>query len=220
MDDIEEKARRNLVMYSAAIITIAFLEIPLDGNLIGVVNLDRVNPSKAWVAAAAVQIYLFLRFHHAPQVWLQRLTWSQERRDSLRRIITEQVQVDAWFTATGKARSFPELVYTTFGERAVMGVVSKYPVDIELESKRERRNGNWTQSMPWCGRCTILWDCIPPDDKSVYLTSGEFRITKLGHFVLRWRSLRDTSLIRWNLLELSVAYVLGGTALIVCLHRV
>lgn len=62
MSDEAGKTRRNLVVLSSAVVAIAFLEVPLQGSLIGAINLDKVDPKSAWIAVAVCQAYFFVRF--------------------------------------------------------------------------------------------------------------------------------------------------------------
>lgn len=68
LDDVAEKARRNLMMVSTGIIAVWALGIPLDGKLVGAVNLNEVQPWRAWTCAAVVLIYVYLRFRLSPSV--------------------------------------------------------------------------------------------------------------------------------------------------------
>ncbi|MNY09495.1 hypothetical protein D3C86_1424110 [compost metagenome] len=62
MSDEAGKTRRNLVVLSSAVVAIAFLEVPLQGSLIGAINLDKVDPKSAWIAVAVCLTYFLLRF--------------------------------------------------------------------------------------------------------------------------------------------------------------
>ncbi|MCP2517415.1 hypothetical protein M5J07_20920 [Achromobacter mucicolens] len=62
MSDEAGKTRRNLVVLASAVVAIAFLEVPLQGSLIGVINLDKVDPKSAWTAVAVCLTYFLLRF--------------------------------------------------------------------------------------------------------------------------------------------------------------
>ncbi|MFY2835795.1 hypothetical protein [Achromobacter xylosoxidans] len=62
MSDEAGKTRRNLVVLSSAVVAIAFLEVPLQGSLIGAINLDKVDPKSAWIAVAVSLAYFFVRF--------------------------------------------------------------------------------------------------------------------------------------------------------------
>lgn len=66
MDDIPEKTRRNLVVYSATLFAFSALDIPLDGKLLGIVELKHVQPATGWAVAMLVLLYLWLRYRLAP----------------------------------------------------------------------------------------------------------------------------------------------------------
>ncbi len=67
VDDVAEKTRRNLLAFSAAILAVAILDIPLDGKLVGAVDLRNVHPGWAWVTALIVLVYLHLRANLEPR---------------------------------------------------------------------------------------------------------------------------------------------------------
>lgn len=81
VDDVAGKTRRNLVVFAATIIAIWALDIPLSGNLLGAIALDKVHPTAAWIAAILILAYLFSRFYHEPHVNRERKRLRQERDD-------------------------------------------------------------------------------------------------------------------------------------------
>ncbi|MEB6663825.1 hypothetical protein MXL91_20385 [Achromobacter ruhlandii] len=79
MDDVAEKTRRNLLAFSAAILAVAILDIPLDGKLVGAVDLRNVHPGWAWAIALAVLSYLFLRAFFEPKASRVRRKLARKR---------------------------------------------------------------------------------------------------------------------------------------------
>jgi hypothetical protein len=83
-EDDEDKVRRNLVVFSAAIIAVAVFELPIADmaralvNPHGIGNWQLKSP-RAWWAALAVLAYLWLRFH-----------FSKDGRESVGKMIEAQ----------------------------------------------------------------------------------------------------------------------------------
>ena len=77
-DDVEEKARRNFIAISAAIVLAWWLrlEVPFLANFIGLAS-DEQSRFRVWVAAIPILLYFGLRYHfstqraEAWQAWLQ-----------------------------------------------------------------------------------------------------------------------------------------------------
>jgi|GEM_PF-2187898 len=64
MDDTQDKVRRNLVVFSAAIVIGWFLNMKLTDIAKPLVssNIDNVNTGRLWIVISGVLIYLFLRY--------------------------------------------------------------------------------------------------------------------------------------------------------------
>ena len=85
MEDVAEKSRRNLMLLATGIIVVWLLGIPLQGHLVGAVNLDTVEPYRAWLCALGALAYFFLRYHLEPKNSAERKKWKAYRRGLLRR---------------------------------------------------------------------------------------------------------------------------------------
>jgi len=68
MDD-DDKIRRNLVVFSAAVLVVAWLEIPVQPVVAKWLGAEgwRLHPVKLWLAVLAVDVYLILRFRFGDQ---------------------------------------------------------------------------------------------------------------------------------------------------------
>lgn len=82
LDDVAGKTRRNLLVFATTIIAIWVLEIPLSGNLLGAIALDKVHPTAAWAAAIVTLAYLFNRYYHEPNVHRERKRLRKEQADN------------------------------------------------------------------------------------------------------------------------------------------
>jgi hypothetical protein len=66
MDD-DDKVRRNLVVFSAGVVLLAWLRLPLTvatERLMGSTGTWQASPGRAWAAAAVVLMYLTARFYY------------------------------------------------------------------------------------------------------------------------------------------------------------
>jgi hypothetical protein len=84
IEDDEDKVRRNLVVFSAAIIAVAVFELPIADMARALVNPHEIGDwklksTRAWWAALAVLAYLWLRFH-----------FSKDGRESVGKMHEEQ----------------------------------------------------------------------------------------------------------------------------------
>jgi len=73
MEDTQDKVRRNLVVFSAAIVIGWFLDLKLTAitKLFVAADIDNVNTGRLWIVILATLIYLFLRY------WFDSPTKSQ-----------------------------------------------------------------------------------------------------------------------------------------------
>lgn len=64
MEDTQDKVRRNLVVFIAAIVIGWFLDLKLTTitKLFVAADIDNVNAGRLWVVTLVVLIYLFLRY--------------------------------------------------------------------------------------------------------------------------------------------------------------
>lgn len=222
MDDVEEKARRNLLTYSAAILAIAFLEIPLDGNLIGVVNLDKVDSSKAWIAAAAVLIYLFLRYHYSSTVKQSRFSWGKYRRKYLRVFISGLVQMAGWSSLNPTRRKNPFVRILSNGNPDSLLSPAGHPWDIDISTtKHVWVNGEFVQDVPWSGNYDLLLATLEEGSPLTFsdpiIYSGTYRMTILGQ-VLVWLLLLRFGM--YHVLETILVYLVAAAALLISIYRI
>lgn len=92
MDDVAGKTRRNLLAFASAISAVGILDIPLDGKLIGAVDISAVNPSAAWGLALMVLLYLHLRYLFEPKTRRARTWLARKRREAYEESLTKELQ--------------------------------------------------------------------------------------------------------------------------------
>lgn len=112
LDDVAEKARRNLMVMAIGIIMVAALGIPLDGKLVGAVDLSQVEPWRAWTCALTGLVYFYLRFRLAPTYSRSRIdyrqTKSQERYQAKSRFVESQYEKKLRGEPTLLSFSYPD----------------------------------------------------------------------------------------------------------------
>ncbi|MCZ8437182.1 hypothetical protein [Achromobacter xylosoxidans] len=91
MDDVQEKARRNLVVFSAAILGSALLDLSIVSTVIGVKVTNSTSPIVFWLCVAAVLAYLAARFHLAPDLREGKATWQSRYTTPVARAMEAEV---------------------------------------------------------------------------------------------------------------------------------
>lgn len=104
LEDVAEKARRNVMLASTGILAVWALGIPLDGKLVGAVNLNEVQPWRAWICASIVLVYFYLRFRLSPSAATARGEYLNFKRTRARQR-NEQYAFDQFDTLVAKNRS-------------------------------------------------------------------------------------------------------------------
>ena len=83
LDDVADKARRNLMVVSTGILAVWALGIPLDGKFVGAVDLSAVSPWRAWSATICVLVYFALRYRLSPSISEKLKAWNLRSSDIL-----------------------------------------------------------------------------------------------------------------------------------------
>jgi hypothetical protein len=65
--DEEGKVRRNLVVFSAALLAVAWFELPVQLIASKALSVEGFSSARAWAAAGVVLGYLVLRYHFSPE---------------------------------------------------------------------------------------------------------------------------------------------------------
>lgn len=213
MDDVAEKARRNLMMLATGINVVSVLGIPLEGQLIGVMKLENVEPVRAWLCVLIALVYFGLRFHLAPENAQVRDAWK----------IAKSAQLERRFQA------MLESEYTRFLEKKTTRFAFKLP---EIP-------GVAIEPGPISGIHTTVW--LPnhrggkfhfqmlrplniPEARNAHNIFGEapcsFAIPRATAYRIRIANLYEAyRRLKWNSLEVSLPYVWAAIATIVCVCK-
>lgn len=217
MEDVAEKARRNLMMVSAGILAVSALGIPLDGKLVGAVDLNAVEPWRAWAVALAVLTYFGLRHYFAPDTHKAWIDWATRRKSwfiTARSILLDQCLPHR--TAVTNAQ-------TIFIDHRMTFDDPKLPADCAWVLVSN-------QNIIWKGRSgatDTLWDKSEKGRRVITLRSRgadhksrvEFTIRRRTYVRLVLESWAQAYRPSWRLLELSFPWLLAFGAAIVCVCK-
>lgn len=208
MDDIADKSRRNLMGVAAGIIAVWALGIPLDGKLVGAVNLNEVQPWRAWFCALVVLIYFYSRFRLAPKNKAERSKYQSQkiRSANIRNAKYARAQFDR-FRTCDKASLHFEMTPPPFENCVPMAANTSQDV---IWGTRDKQGLS--------GTLTFYWETN--DGTSVSTTwngQAEFRIpsvwlirqASIGH----WNRVRS---LNWEGLEVTLPTTLTFLAAGIC----
>lgn len=210
MDDIQEKARRNLVVYSSGILAIQFLGIPFNGQLLGVAKLDQVNPVHAWIAAGVVLAYLWFRYRFAPK--------------NASGIHEHETEIASAITATVTDRVVSQFMRVIDGQRPVGIRFSEIPQPVNMTATQVS-NISITWQGERHGTVGFEWVGFGPTDAHEFARhSGRHQvpfklsrrlsaIARLGRILRRYQ-------ISWEMLEYRIPALLANAAGVVCVLQI
>lgn len=216
LDDVAEKARRNLMVVAGGILAVWALGIPLDGKLVGAVDLSAVEPWRAWAAVTCVLMYFAARYYLAPSTAQEWSAWSRRRRAKL----SEQLRKPLENAFEVPASNEHEVQLKWEDCRADFGP----NLGLSLPEMVTRRRGTFDY------RWIHALDDLMPKAKSrdaaleelgipVGELRGEYRFNLHFYFMCNLRALRHAYKPSWKLLELSFPWFVAFGAAIVCVYK-
>ncbi|WP_025139018.1 hypothetical protein [Achromobacter sp. DH1f] len=206
-DDVAEKSRRNLMVVATGIVAVWALGIPLDGRLVGAVNLSEVEPWRAWGCTSLVLGYFWLRFHLAPDQAAPRAAFREEKNAELEESFN--IYVDQQFKNLAE-RGSRTVNFQPVGPDTP-GTIGRALVNLEW--------GSWFRS----GQANYLTFDLEQDliqwDRPTGMGKTSFKVAIsaiLGIWLkMHARRLRLRNLT-WRGLELSLPYALALGAAAIC----
>lgn len=111
VEDVPDKARRNLMFVATGVIAVWALGIPLDGKLIGVIDIKSVQPWRAWACALLVLAYCYARYHYAPSTGHGLSEWRTVRKKMRARLIEDLVKTAIIKTLEGVPQNRVSIKY-------------------------------------------------------------------------------------------------------------
>lgn len=217
LDDVAEKARRNLMMVATGILAVWGLGIPLDGKLVGAVDLSAVEPWRAWLAAIAVLVYFAARHYFAPSTAQAWTAWRYRLKSGLSARLAKEVSRSLrLFNNNGERLPYISLSLPDKpdGERWEV-----YPTKL-LEFRR------------WHGAFQVYWgkpavvpvlrsspDAVGPLNEITNPEDAKCKFTLRFYTACLWQEFRSAYTPSWNLLELSLPWFLAFGAMVVCIWR-
>lgn len=211
LDDVAEKARRNLMVVSTGILAVWALGIPLDGKLVGAVDLSAVEPWRAWLSATAVLIYFAARYRLAPATTKEWSGWSRRRR----RIINKQLDqsLDRALSLVPESTKH-EVILSWLDLRGHGGL----DLGLQISAGPGRRGCfQYTWSRGQSSYDRELSEDIPSLPAGPL--EGEYAFTRRFYLACQWRAFREAYKPSWELLELSFPWFLAFGAAVICVFK-
>lgn len=215
LDDVAEKARRNLMIVSTGILAVWALGIPLDGKLVGAVDLSAVDPLRAWLAATCVLAYFTARYNFSPNTVKDWAPWSRRRRDHITSALDRSVS-RAMDMGPGANNHEVVLDWIDVAQVTTQPGVN---VSVQMNVNHKRK-----------GKFAYGWYYDPPrtdtrnNDERPPLPDGPFEGTYTFRYrfyaACQWKAAREAYKPSWPLLELSFPWFLAIAAGIVCLCKI
>lgn len=214
LDDVAEKARRNLMAVSSGIVAVWALGIPLDGKLVGAVDLGAVEPWRAWVAATCVLAYFAARYHLAPSTTKEWEPWRVRRTKDVSTQLRKTFQ-DAFNLVPEATRTRIRVTWQD------MRGADELTYSINEPTGPLRRRGQFTYAWHYSSfrhkdSGLTLPDGTPCPTPAL---QGEFCFSRRYYFACQWRAIRAAYKPSWQLLELSFPWALAFGAAAVCFWR-
>ncbi len=206
-DDVVGKSRRNLMVVATGIVAVWALGIPLDGRLVGAVNLGEVEPWRAWACTLVVLGYFWLRFHLAPDQAGPRKEFRNTKAAELRSSFDAHVEEQF----RGLAQRGTRTVHFQLTGPDLPGAIGNVLIDIK-----------WTDRYR-SGKAGFLVYDMEQDlinyDRPTGTGKTEFTVARRA-IVGLWLKVHARRLqphnLTWNGLELSLPYLLALFAAGVC----
>ncbi|WP_246892482.1 hypothetical protein [Achromobacter xylosoxidans] len=217
LDDVAEKARRNLMIVSSGIWAVAFLGIPLDGKLVGAVDLASVQPWRAWLVASVALFYFGARYYYAPKVLEAWKPWASRRKDALRKEYTENLN---WQTTMKNFRESSTCIDITWPY--VPDNPAVYPEktsEFELSGRSGSFQFVWDQSVLVK---SFAEEFLPGEQIPSYPSptlEARFRLKWRYYLTTQWRAFRQAYKLSGELLELTVPWLLAFGAAFICVCK-
>lgn len=165
--DEDDKVRRNLVAFSAAVLLLAWLEIPLSAvteKLVGAAHRP-LDPLRAWTAGAVVLFYLAVRFHFSgggktafqelSKLWQMLVHWDLEAR--MEQVSRQDVHPHWW------SAPLDDVLEHADAKLAASGYAGKRDRHFQLQRDTSQNEARWT----FAGRAKVevaYWNSamVPP----------------------------------------------------------
>ncbi|WP_152546211.1 hypothetical protein [Bordetella bronchiseptica] len=215
MDDVAEKARRNLIAVSTGICAVWALGIPLDGKLIGAVDLGAVQPWRAWATAIVVLIYFAARFHLAPETADARRGWAMRRKGAALTSVTDTFNtvLESTSQAADLAPAAPAIEPPAGGDWRThsSNVGSIKGRRATLFVKWIRDNPNWKERRSF-DEDTLRFEVSP-------IMSYGLCIRWPAYVRIHLAALRAAYAPTWQLLEYTVPWLLAFAAAAICVGK-
>ena len=233
MEDTQDKVRRNLVVFSAAIVIGWFLDLKLTAItqlFVSTSDLNNVDAAKLWMVAFAVLVYLFLRYRFDVATNLQLANLSDElgaiRKNYLSEYLSRKISK---INRTGE--SLP-----MFASSLMDGVhreIEKFKLEHSCEIQFRLHISNpWSQETAidsdenkslWKGEVGIAEEYLKAGSKrNLVISSGQrhnFSIPLGGRIWITTHSIIHVASYSKSAVDLILPVILSGLALMIVVGK-
>lgn len=216
LDDVADKARRNLMVVSTGILAVWALGIPLDGKFVGAVDLSAVSPWRAWSATICVLVYFALRYRLSPSISEKLKAWNLRRRDLLHKWSNETLNFHISKDQLRLASDDLKIHWPYVPEEDVY-------VALKRAAIYRGRGGHFEFCWQLASAPLLISEGAGlPKEVRVYPTAPikvRFHFSWRRFVNMHWEAFKSAYRLSWDLLEFSVPWFLAFGAFVVCLWR-
>lgn len=216
LDDVADKARRNLMVMSTGILAVFALGIPLDGKLVGAVDLSAVQPWRAWLVALIALVYFAARYHYAPEQAARWKEWKDRRQQKLQELMENEF-VGALQDPMPKSTNKVLLHLPEEPSEPGWRLARKSPST--WEGSKCSFDFKWIKNER-DGVRRIRVRSLDGSEPQTTMVKGQAILSASHYRALRWESVRFAYTPSWNLLEISVPWILAIPAAAVCVGHI
>ncbi|HSI42838.1 MAG TPA: hypothetical protein VK949_00715 [Methylotenera sp.] len=221
IDDSSEKVRRNVLIFSFAIVVSSYLNLTFQkqGKIFSAIEFDNVSPFKFWIVITGVLIYLFYRYWFDTQtsvsIDLCKSEYSSLRYKNIKNILTEDIR-----------KSFSNIhapkYIDDFAELSVDHVKNNNDHFGRPLRVKSNLNIELDQGSPWAGILGIDYE-IDWKEKAHYAKGGgyryRYRIAKSRQILTRIKSLTRLSVYSKSISDLITPLLLTMIAFLICIKQ-
>lgn len=235
MEDTQDKVRRNLVVFSAAIVIGWFLDLKLAAItqlFVTASDLNSVDAKKLWFVSLVVLVYLFLRYKFDATANSQLTNLSielgQKRENYLSKYLLRKI---ALINRTGKFNSIFGITLQDEVNRKIEKLKKEYSCEIQF---RLHMQSAWDNGSPieskfdngkqlWEGTVGITEEYLKAGSSQSLVTSSGLRhaysIPLSGRIWITSHSIIHVAIYSKSAVDFILPIVLAGLALIVVIGK-
>jgi hypothetical protein len=175
LEDDDDKVRRNLLVFSAAIIAVAVFELPISDIAAAIVDRDQtgawhLNSTRAWSVALAVLAYLWLRFHFS-QIGRESI-WKMAQAQQFDLSTRQGAYLDHITRAALDGDQAYSAVADSISELAAQHLATAQGLHPGEQFESVKRSLVHSQATKWSGRSTINFETVSTGSRTPRAHTG------------------------------------------------